>query len=213
MIRRSMSFALTLVVLLGMVAAPRAQALDLAAVGVLTMPRHSTDALTPTQSLSGKVTPGFGGLLSVGMIPLLMDIQVGVLYAPKKFTITDSAATGVETSLSYKALEIPVLARFTFLPIVSFGAGAYYAKAIGSVDTEFKTPASTTNLTVNYDQLKTNTSDLGLVVSVDAKIGLMPGFSLLVDVRQLWGLTNLDTGATTTRNRSLEILAGLNFGF
>jgi hypothetical protein len=199
-------------------AAPQTQAFELAVVGALNFPSVSVDQATTPQILSGTAGVGAGVLMGVGLVPELLDLEIGALYMPRKINFSGAAGAGaaaVSTSggSSFKYLEVPVMVRFVALPLVSVGAGAYYAQALGDVSLNLNNANGTTSdATDTYSGQGIKKSDFGLVGSVGLKFPILPTLDLLVDARYLLGLVNTDdTGLQTRKNRSFETLVGVAF--
>lgn len=200
------SLRLTLpLVLFTLSSAPaRADLLALSAVGGLNFSDLSVSSLPTGESTSMGTNFGFGVLGAYGFFPGFAA-ELGVLDMPRSVNLNDSAGKSI-SSVTGSYLEIPLLVRFTALPIISFGAGAYYAHTLGNPSVSVLGGSSVSaNYPSNYSQ-----SDFGLEGSVAASYSIMPMISVFADLRGLLGLVNEDSsGATTQHYRNVEILAGV----
>lgn len=177
--------------------------MSVSAVGALNLTNFSVSPASPNLSIGTGTTFGFGALASTSFIPMF-SLELGALYMPHKININDTNGNLISGE-SQTYLEVPLLLRFTALPIVSVGAGLYYAHTLGNET--LSAPGAT-------DQSVSNatSSDFGLEASVAAGFPIFPTISVMGDLRYLFGLTNQDsTGATTTHFRDIELLVGLTF--
>ena len=172
---------------------------------------------------SSKMGIDYGVPASFSMAPLI-SLQVGALVDNRKFLGTDASdplgKIEVETKQNY--IQIPVVARFTVFPGLSLGAGGYYA--MGTGDIKAKTTITVPGVdpvveeeTSTWEADKTKKTDLGLIASVAYNIPIAPLVSFMIDGRYLLGLTNFQDDPalpnTTSKWKSIQLLAGVNIGF
>ena len=155
-----------------------------AGVGAAVVLAGTFQSLTTTPPLNSQSAqlgfPGGGVLVDFGIGNF--RLQSGLLYLQHKTSFP--APVGAITS---QTLEIPVLLRYSILPLVSLGAGLYGATFVG-------TPS--------------NSADFGMVAGVAATLPV--GFyDLLVDGRFEQGFTNI---SPTTKRSEIQILAGVRLG-
>jgi hypothetical protein len=175
-----------------------AHALDIKGYGAVNVYNTAaTDLAGATVSTTAKPGFGFGAAGAIGIIPFILEVDVGVLYMKRIWTQSS-------VDLSYATLQIPVMARVSAIPIISPGVGAYFATAMGDM--------SVGSTTTTFASAGFNSLDIGLIGSVEAKFGILPMVKLVVDGRYLFGLTN---SATTgdAKTREFQLLAGVSVGF
>ncbi len=97
--------------------------------------------------------------------------DLGLLQVSRKF-----GEAGTEVTMNF--IEVPVMARYTFFQYFNLGFGLYYASTQGEVDI-----AGTKS---TYEALQLESSDLGAVVALGAKIPL-GGIRILLEGRQGMG--------------------------
>lgn len=197
------------IALVFMLAAPahNACAVTLSGVGLanFTNPTFSTTSTTGL-GLSGGATAGFGLLASSELMPGFV-LEIGALWVPRKFSNDDSSGQSLSTT-NAKWLEVPLLLRFTGLPLVSIGIGPYYAHGLGNV--VISQPA-TPDTSVDYSAVGQTQNDFGLEGSVGARIPVVPQIGIVADLRYLFGLINQSSlDNTTVHYRSLELLFGIS---
>jgi hypothetical protein len=199
--------ALLFVLPFALLAASGAQAgLSVSAVGALNFSNFSTSPTQTTTTATG-TTVGFGALGSLSVFPAFSG-EIGLLYVPRKVS-TELAGANVAT-VSSNTLQIPLLVRFTGLPIVSVGAGVYFASTLGNGSV---TTPTQKDATYSYSANNRSTSDFGLTASLAANYPLLPMLSLVGDLRYLLGLTNqYSSGAVSQYYRDIQFLAGVSFG-
>lgn len=168
----------------------QAQAASLSVVGAMNLNRAGGTFTSSGLSISWGNTTTFGfGLLLSGEANPFVNIEAGLLYLPRRYE-----EQIVERSLD--TLEVPVVLRFSALPVLSFAAGGYFARVVNANATE-----------TFLDQ-----NDYGIVGSVAIRVPVAPTLGVLLDVRYLHGIANLDKRAPNElERRDFQILAGLNF--
>lgn len=181
-----------------------ANAISVSGVGLMT--RGAPSFEPAVTNLSSPLGFGFGALAAFGVAPGF-EAETGLLFAPTVFGQGDPA-----TERKFQQVQIPLLLRFTAAPMVSVGAGGYYAMNTGDLET---TPAGGTTTTQPLENTNIGGSDLGLVGSVGVNFSLAPMVSFLVDARYLLGLKDWDErgGADVAKTRQLQVLAGVSVGF
>jgi hypothetical protein len=192
-------------ILVGLLSATRAtfaftDTLELSAVGAVNFSTPGVSVNNSNVSTSGRTVFGFGGLASFPMAPLFR-LESGVLYLP-----TSYSASG--TNVTFNTLHVPILVEFTLLPFLSFGAGPYIGFLVGGL-------SSTTNnqtTTVSYDTANMSRFDFGLSANAALTLPIHPGMGILVDIRYLLGIKNLEnTAGNSLKSSGFVILAGLTF--
>ncbi len=143
---------------------------------------------------------GFGGGALISF-PLMtaFELETGLLYTP---FVTHIGLAPLEANLTQKYLVIPVIARFTLLPLISFGAGISYGIKSGDLTSD-NSLFSTAGMSAK--------NNLGLTGSIALRLPLAPAFGILVDARYTLGLTDQDDSASSQKFNQIQILAGLNF--
>jgi hypothetical protein len=190
--------------------ATSAQAFELSLVG-------GADLSKPSIQLNGVNTggvsfkPSFGGGLLMGFeSSAITEIQLGALYMNRDYKYPVASGTGED---SYARYEVPLLLRFTGLPILSVGAGVYYAVPVGTY-TYTQTPLGGTSSSTTSNASDAFKNDFGAIGSVALKIPFNPWTSLLIDGRYEYGLFNITkTAGETFKTRDIEALAGFALGF
>lgn len=196
--------ALASLITLASAPSARAEMLSLSAVGALNVSSVSASNSAATTVYSAGTGFGFGALASMPIMPAF-SIELGALYVPRKFSSTSSLVT---TDFTLTQLEIPLVFRFTPLPLISFGLGGYLGLGLGNVHTA----VGSVKLDNSYEIAGISKTDLGLLASAAFRLPLAPTFGLLVDARYLMGLKNSSTVAPTeTKFRDFQLLAGVNF--
>ncbi|MCM2323628.1 MAG: porin family protein [Oligoflexia bacterium] len=190
-----------------------ASAFELGAYGGL---NFEGSALSPaTNPLSAKSSLALGATVGMDMVPMLISIETGLYMVERKMggalPLGVSLTAGVDPttySLSYNALEIPLIARFKPIPFLSPGIGVFYSWDTSKQTTEYTNPAGNQVKSEN----PVSRTDYGLIGSVQARMPLVPLLSLTVDARYLIGLKdNGYDNANTLKLREFQLLGGLTF--
>jgi hypothetical protein len=144
----------------------------------------STDPSVSFNSHAGLLA----GLAFSSELPLI-NLEVDALYDNRSLSV-------LGTSFSSPAIQIPVLARFSVIPLIlDFGIGPYASFNVGTNDLGYKSP------------------DIGIVGSVRLIVPT-PGIHLVVDGRYNFGIANLSQVAlTSVHTREVQILAGIDIPF
>ena len=191
-----------------------ASLVEVAGVGTVNFstPRLSDANGLPPTAISPKMGLGVGALVYFPFFPGF-NLETGVLYVSHRSNITLVGSTPGQLGLT--SLMVPVMIRFTALPVVSFGAGIYGAKGIGKVSSY--DPATGNLITeLTYAEANTSDFDLGAIVGASLNISLLPMTSILIDLNYYLGLKNLDT--TNNPNQTIRLggilgMVGVKFGF
>lgn len=175
----------------------------MSAVGALNLSNPSITSNGAAVAHSGRSVFGLGVLGSFPILPLFR-IETGVIYLPHSYSIGP-----VDTT--FKNFHVPILVRIVPLPFISLGLGGYLGFATGSVSQYNESTKTTQEFT--YETLNWGKTDFGLAMSVGLDLPVAPATSLLVDMRYLIGLSNLDKNATKTLKTSGWVaVVGLKFG-
>ncbi|MBZ0269838.1 PorT family protein [bacterium] len=193
--------------------ATSAAAIDLIHAGVkggVTVANMSAD---PSDSELADSRNGFaiGGYLGIplGMTPF--TIQPEALFTMKG---DSEEADGVTGSMKLDYIEVPVLAKASFLPMAPAKPSLFFGPAV-AYNLSAKTAVEGGGLDGETDVKDTMKSmDFGLVVGAGLDMSLAGGAkSLGIDVRYTHGLTNTidsDTGAEA-KNKTISIMGTIGF--
>jgi hypothetical protein len=188
-------------VLASVMMAGSAQAAHVNVLGGLTTQSPSSDV----PGLGSGAGFTFGATIDFDLNPLF-EVETGLMSVGEKFSQTTA---GIETDMSTRAVEIPLLIRFSALPLIDFGGGFYFQKFNGTYSTSSPTfQDGSVDWNSNYKQ-----TDFGTKISARLRIPVAPLMHFLVDANYKFGLVDLDKGATSLKSRELGVLAGLAFGF
>jgi hypothetical protein len=149
----------------------------------------STSDSTSTPSPTADSKLGFVGGLAFSTNFVIANGEIDVLYNHRTLNFAG-------TSASSPAIEIPVLARFSFIPaVLDFGIGPYGAFNIGT------------------NQLGYSSPDFGAVGSLRVTVPI-PGFHLVIDGRYNYGFTDLaNAPLIDVHTREWKVLAGFDIPF
>jgi hypothetical protein len=191
------------------------QAFELAVEGGLSMQSPSYSLSSGSSlAIGSKTSIGYGAFAGLSFLPGI-QIETGLMYLPRRFSETSDTAGVAELTANH--LIIPIMARFTALPLVSVGAGAYYAMGSGQVSTTLTPVGGSAGDPVLEDYDATGgikKSGLGLMASARLELPFLPTIRLLVDARYLMDLNNRSVDAAETlKFKDLQLLAGASFGF
>lgn len=188
--------------------APAAQAARITLAGVA----NSSEPREPGTDYTAKPGYGAGLLLEVRMMPAL-SLELGALVMPRAYESSDALA-GTTTKYSAKIYQFPALLRMHLGRFLSFGAGAYFARAAGDITTETKSTAGTSSQATTYTARNQTTSDFGALASLALYFRMAPLTYLTFDGRYAMGMKNNSTVAGSDRKfNDMQLLAGLQFGF
>jgi hypothetical protein len=168
------------------------------------------DSITPA---TGNTTSAVGAL-SYGVtfeaaLNPAMAFEVGVFSMGSKTKTTVPGAG--DATIGLRSTVIPVMIRFTALPIIDFGVGGYY----GILPKTFTVENSTIAGLPNGSQTATSaaSSDYGIRAGIRANIPFAPMIHGLVDVSYDYGLKDTDTSSSTEKTRGYTLMAGVGIGF
>ncbi len=179
-------------------AQPAQAMVNVSAVGSFNITTTHLDPSNPLLITSAGNGFGGGALVSFGLMPAF-ELETGALYTP---FVSHFGAAPIEANLTQKYIVIPVVARFTLLPIISVGAGISYGVKSGDLTSDNSA----------FPFTGTAKNNLSLTGSVALRLPLAPMFGFLVDARYNLGLTDQSgTAGTTQKFNQIQILAGLNF--
>ncbi len=170
-------------------------------------------------SRSSKAAFAFGVTGNYSLAPEL-SIELDVIHADTKSTY--NAGSNIEATMTSKAWEIPIMARYWFVPMASIGVGPYFAFATGNINTSYSDGSADTTLEYNDPNFPTSKTDIGAIASVNIVYPIGNNLNVVGDARYLLGLKNLSGmtdaqkaafGATdlSIKHRAFEILAGLSY--
>jgi len=174
---------------------------QLGLLGVMTL--GGTDgvdrgSLASPNPYSGNTSFG-GGVMIRGAGNPFFNLELNALYAPRKYAF---AGGGQAT---FPMLEIPLMLRFTPIPLLAFGFGGYYAVKIGDVSTTGTLPAA-------YNPPTFGTHDYGLVGAAGLQLPFGPMMAFLLEARFLMGLADLDPSLVgVLKVRQWEFVGGFLF--
>ena len=211
-----MKRTICLLVVLGLVAmvAPSAPAIEMIHAGIkggMTVANMSTD---PSDSELGDSRSGLaiGGYVGIPLRATPITIQPEALFTMKG---DSEEAAGVTGSMKLDYIEVPVLAKASFMPMAPARPSIFLGPSL-AYNVSAKTAIEGTGLLDGEVDVKdqTNSFDFGLVVGGGLDIPLANGArSLGIDVRYTHGFTNTidsDTGAEA-KNNVISIMG--TFGF
>ncbi|MBS1961078.1 MAG: hypothetical protein JST04_02595 [Bdellovibrionales bacterium] len=197
-------------VLVSFLAASSAFALEANVVGGLTSSAPIQNGTGVSYTARTALT--YGALVDFDLIPAFM-LETGILSVGLKTRANPTS--GIENDISQRAMEIPLMARFTLLPILSVGGGLYWQQFGSSYDTEnVNTGIKVTNLSWEGSGYKR--SDLGLKLAARAQFPVAPMIHILADLSYKRGFTNLvsnPTAGESLKSNELALLVGAGVSF
>lgn len=175
------------------------------------MKYNQTLVTTTTKSsttMAGGVLFDFPAAMNVVMI------ETGIIYKKAKSKVTVSALGSVLGSSEDETtrLQIPILIRFTKLPIVSFGLGGYWEAGLGDVK---NTDSAGTKTNISYANSGYFAPDYGLLGDIRFTFPVAPKFGLVLDANYSYGLAERSnnkadaTSGYSLKSSALTILAGI----
>lgn len=167
---------------------------------------------TTTYSAAGAISGGV--TLDFGIAPMLA-FEIGALSVGQSVKITSTAvgATGSYTR-TQRAIEIPVMFRFTALPMLDLGVGGYYGMLPSKYKIEKSTITGVTDGEYTVDKDTYETTDYGLRFGARFLLPMTPMARFLVDASYNMGLKDIDkTAAGKQKGKEYSIMAGASFGF
>ncbi len=141
-----------------------------------------------------------GGVLLNAKLSDRLRFEYGLLYAPRAVSFTQGQLT---STYSAHALQMPMLLKLRWFGFLSLGFGGYISYSPSGGGWQHP-PSGVSSMSL---------ADYGLVVSGDLRIRLLSFFSVVVDTRYLYGLTNLAQANSFTASVSdFQFLVGVRFG-
>ena len=186
--------------------------------------QNSTSSITVTSSSASANASFTGGVLLGFDLSASLSFETGLTYLPRAYSETITGLSGLNSytasvNESVTMLHIPFLLRVNPNSIFSFGAGGYYARGIGDVSDNngsLTLGGSTTSIpnSVNsFEYEQYNRNDFGLEGSINVRIPMSAGLAFLIDIRFLYGLTNIGAGSSESLSyRDIMALGGFQFG-
>ncbi len=195
---QSLALAFWLVCLAHLFVGRDAQALELEFLGGWTKPGATIDS-TSVEARSAPLQVNFGVLLDAYLSQEFF-MQYGILYGPRGFALSSGNVTSTYTGT---AIQMPILLRKTWFKFFSIGVGGYGAYSLGQ--------GTWTNPPSGVQPV--SSMDFGLLVSTDIRIRVSSFFSLVADVRYLYGFQALaESNSFTASASDFQLFAGLRFG-
>lgn len=211
-----------LVLIAALVGAAPAHAFDLGVLAGLNFGNNTLSGAAAgnanSVSKSSKAAFEIGAKGNFALLPEV-SIEVDAIYATTKSTYNITG--NVEATETTKAWEIPVLARYWFIPFASVGVGPYLAFATGDINTGYSDGRADT--TTTFDQAGISKTDIGAIASINVAYPIGNSLSIVGDARYLLGLKNLSSwteaeklanaGSSdfSIKHRAFEILAGVSY--
>src|SRR5690349_6226610 len=101
---------------------------DVGLVGNFALMNASVSPAPPNPN-SAQLGIGGGIYGQFSLMPEL-TLDLGLIYAGRK---NGRTVASIDSSNSFKYLEIPVVARYWIIPMLNVGAGLYYAMGMGDI--------------------------------------------------------------------------------
>ena len=186
----------------------QAKAFEYGILGGLNLysPSYSDPSQVTSPATSSSSSSAFGLSVSTGLIPLI-TLEADLLYVTRSASFTNGALSPNSTSnLSFHALEIPVMARISIIPIFfNVGGGLYYAMALGSVNKA--------GSDIDYSAAGINKTEVGALLAAELKIPALTFFNIVGDARYQFGFTDLSKtpASVSLKTRELQFFAGVEF--
>jgi len=157
-------------------------------------------ATTPAQVSSNTYT-GFTVGINVDIpVVSVLSIQPELNYSRRGMNLVD--AVGVKADVNFHSIEVPVLAKLTFLdgirPYVFAGP-----MGVWNVSRQITGNVGGTSGTASFDP---RTFDLAGVIGLGVEIS-----SLFLNARYVLGLTDIDSNSADYQSRGFKLMAGLRF--
>ncbi len=146
-----------------------------------------------------------GGTMEMDLSESLF-LQPSLLYAQKGFGASGSAfGITSETTARFNYIELPVNVMYRVTDFLTVGAGPYAAYLLSG---KAKSTAAGQSMEDDLDLTKSNRLDAGLNLNVGYEV--IP--SLVINLNYSYGLTNIDKGGETSKNRVLGLSISKFFG-
>jgi hypothetical protein len=151
----------------------------------------------------------------------LTEIETGLLYLPKESSYRNEGPNIASGSASVSAtitdhlnyFHIPVLFRLNPLQFLSLGAGLQYSRGIGAVETQIQYSGVSKVYSRSFDEAGFHKDELAAVGSVRVSFPIAIVFGISLDVRYIYGFTDIDSTPQTSYSRDLQILGGFGLFF
>ena len=146
-----------------------------------------------------------GGTMEMDLSESLL-LQPSLLYAQKGFYFSGgSSGITSEATVRFNNIELPINVIYQVTDFLTLGGGAYASyllsgKAKGSTAGHF--------FEENVDMNESNRLEAGLNINVGYEV--IP--SLVINLNYSYGLTNIDKGGETSKNRVLGLSISKFFG-
>ncbi len=190
----------------GMVFSVGAEAASINVLGGITSGGPSVSGIAGSTYKSGTGIT-YGATVDFGMMPAFA-IETGILSVGKKFTQTTAGVGAVVTTRAY---EVPLLLRFTALPILDFGGGVYYQSYNSTYDAEALGVKTTGN---SWSAAGLKSTDFGLKLSARLLLPIAPMLHFVIDGAYKMGLANMSSNSGATwKNNEIDALGGISIGF
>ena len=202
--------------------ASQAQALELLILGGPTIsdPSFTQSSQEGINTVTNSATAsGVGFTVGVlARIPIsdAFQLETGLSYLQRNYTISVIGSLNYSFDETLKGIHIPVLVRTHLIENLSVGLGGYFVHELGDVyDTNLVVDNNSEPDQANsYNADQYNRNDFGLEGSIAYDLPVLPQFgdfySLTVDIRYLFGLTNFGSGSATSLNtRDVLFTAGV----
>lgn len=182
-------------IVLSLFVSSSAQALEVIGVGGLNFHSPSVDK-SGTSSDSGTglaagvylgwdLFPGFG-------------METGAIIARRKMTLNVS---GAEQKVHYGSIEVPLMLRFTALPVLSVGGGLYHARNNRKTNS-------------GADDAGRKKGEFGTRLNARFTLPLLPLFGFVIEANYLLGLTDIDLDPNSSiKTREIQGMVGVSVGF
>jgi hypothetical protein len=148
-----------------------------------------------------------GGAFAAYHLSPELTIELDAVYAYQAYNLVTTISTvSITTSVAKSVLELPLFIRGWIFSRLGIGVGPYGAFGIGSY--------TVAGVSEDYPTYQKNRSEFGIAGSIQGRLPVAEEANLLLDVRYLYGLTDLNNDGNpgdSIKDRQLEILAGISF--
>lgn len=174
-----------------------AQAVELGVLAGANMTNFSGD-----DADGAKMGMSYAAGLSVtqGVGPIA--VEADLLYVNRK--VGFEANDDYYTKANY--IQVPVIARYSLMPMLSIGAGPVYSMGMGKLKAKNELGEGE----AEFEDANLKKGDLGAVLSLQAKPSL-GGFNLVADARYQMGLSSIAEGDGSLKFNTFQLLVGTTF--
>lgn len=170
-------------------------ALEVIGVGGLNF--HSPSVERTGTSVDSATGIALGAYLGWGLFPGF-GMETGVISTRRKMTLNVS---GVEQKSRYAAIEVPLMLRFTALPVLSFGGGIYHAR-------------NSRKINGDTEDANRKRGEFGTRLNARFTLPLAPLVGFVVEANYLLGLTDIDLDPNSSfKTREIQALVGVSVSF